>query len=91
MAEHAKRQHSPIKFVTAFNDFQNALAAIERQAWPGINEAVAKLKASAEVLRPDYFTCKLEARLRQEKKEFWDYIYEKVPPVWQGGRADGNS
>jgi hypothetical protein len=24
-------------------------------------------------------------------REFWDYIYEKVPPVWQGGRADGNS
>jgi hypothetical protein len=91
--KYRRRDRSPLKFVECFYEFQARMRLLDRQQWSleSIKWDIAQMKASTEAMQPEFERCIPLARVQLEKKKFWDAIYEKGPPVWMGGRADGNS
>jgi hypothetical protein len=91
VGKYRRRNRSPLKFVECFDGFRWIMGVMERNAQPDNKAIVAQLKSSYEAMRPEFDRCIPLARAQFEKRQFWDSVYEKGPPVWQGGRADGNS
>jgi hypothetical protein len=90
--KYRRRVRSPLKFVEYFYQFTEKMHLLERQQWSeSIKWDIAQMKASIEAMRPEYERCKPLAIAQFKNREFWDRVFEKGPPVWQGGRADGNS